>query len=254
MAATHPFPFPVAFPFHFNVRMKKTLLPALILAFAISGFALIFCTKEEPPIPRHPPANAKAASEGRPGQGTAPDRPRTPKTKERLKLSGPETLTLTPEQQAAEQLRLARIAGARATFDTAVAANDEAAIASRDFLAANGQRKGVITTDSGLQYEIVANGTGPVPAATDKVNVHYHGTLPDGTVFDSSVDRGAPVTFPLSGVIAGWTEGLQLMPAGSTVKLFIPPWLAYGATGTPPKIARHAALVFEVQLLAIEQN
>lgn len=235
--------------------MKKTLLPALILVFAISGFALVFCEKTDPPDSRLPAAKAKAASQGRPGQGTAPESQRTPKTKDKPKFSVLRgTTALTPEQEAAEQVRLARIAEARATFEIAVAANDEAAIASRDFLAANAGREGVVTTDSGLQYEVIAGGTGPFPAATDKVNVHYHGTLPDGTVFDSSVNRGEPVTFPLSGVIAGWTEGLQLMPAGSTVKLFIPPYLAYGETGTRPKIARHAALVFEVQLLAIEQN
>ena len=135
-----------------------------------------------------------------------------------------------------------------------MAANDEAALASRDFLTANGQREGVTTTASGLQYEVVASGAGPQPAATDTVKVHYHGTLPDGTVFDSSIERGEPVNFPLEAVVAGWTEGLQQMPAGSTFKLFIPSWLAYGEQGTPPKIARHAALIFEVELLSIEQN
>ena len=96
------------------------------------------------------------------------------------------------------------------------------------FLEENKKKQGVVTTESGLQYQIVKTGEGPKPAATDKVKTHYHGTLTNGTVFDSSVDRGEPVEFPVNGVIKGWTEALQLMPVGSKWKLFIPYQLAYG--------------------------
>ncbi len=119
------------------------------------------------------------------------------------------------------------------------------------FLADNGKRKGVTTTASGLQYEIVKAGDGPKPAATDKVNVHYHGTLIDGKVFDSSVERGMPITFGVQEVIKGWTEALQLMPVGSKWKIFIPSQLAYGENGAGGDIGPNEALVFEVELLGI---
>ncbi len=120
-----------------------------------------------------------------------------------------------------------------------------------DFLAANKSKDGVVTLDSGLQYQIMKEGTGDKPSATDKVKTHYHGTLIDGTVFDSSVDRGEPATFPVNGVIKGWTEALQLMPVGSKWKLFIPAGLAYGERGSPGGIGPNEALVFEVELLEI---
>ena len=120
------------------------------------------------------------------------------------------------------------------------------------FLAGNAQREGVTVTDSGLQYEVLADGEGPSPSATDQVTVHYRGTLIDGTVFDSSIDRGEPMTFPLNRVVAGWTEALQLMKVGSKWKLYLPAELAYGAQGTPNgPIGPNAALIFEVELLSI---
>ncbi len=121
------------------------------------------------------------------------------------------------------------------------------------FLEANKAKEGVVTLPSGLQYQIMKEGTGPKPTATDRVKTHYHGTLIDGTVFDSSVDRGTPATFGVSQVIKGWTEALQLMPEGSKWKLFIPAELAYGARGSGPKIGPNSALVFEVELLEIEK-
>jgi len=122
------------------------------------------------------------------------------------------------------------------------------------FLEANAKRKGVTTLPSGLQYEIMTAGTGPVPTKADKVTVHYHGTLLDGTIFDSSVNRGQPATFGVTQVIAGWTEALQLMPKGSKWKLFIPSNLAYGERGGPGgKIGPNTTLIFEVELLEITQ-
>lgn len=119
------------------------------------------------------------------------------------------------------------------------------------FLAANAKREGVVVLKSGLQYEVMTAGTGAKPKATDQVRCHYHGTLVDGTVFDSSVRRGEPAVFPVNGVIAGWVEALQLMPVGSKWKLFIPYNLAYGERGAGNSIPPYAALVFEVELLEI---
>jgi FKBP-type peptidyl-prolyl cis-trans isomerase FklB len=122
--------------------------------------------------------------------------------------------------------------------------------AGNDFLVKNKLKEGVITTESGLQYEVLLAGIGAKPLATEKVKVHYHGTLIDGTVFDSSVDRGTPATFGVTQVIKGWVEGLQLMPMGSKWKFFIPANLAYGANGQG-KIGPNSALVFEVELIDI---
>jgi len=124
--------------------------------------------------------------------------------------------------------------------------------AGKQFLAENGKRAEVTTLASGLQYEVMTAGTGPKPAATDKVTTHYHGTLMDGTVFDSSVDRGQPASFPVNGVIQGWQEALQLMPVGSKWKLFVPYNLAYGERGAGQAIKPFATLVFEVELLKID--
>jgi len=124
-------------------------------------------------------------------------------------------------------------------------------IEGEKFLEENKKKTGVTTTESGLQYSVIKMGDGPKPTATDKVKTHYHGTLTNGTVFDSSVDRGEPVEFPVNGVIKGWTEALQLMPVGSKWKLFIPYSLAYGERAAGPQIPAYSALVFEVELLEI---
>lgn len=120
------------------------------------------------------------------------------------------------------------------------------------FLADNAKKEGVTTTETGLQYEVLTEGEGESPLATDKVTVHYKGTLIDGTPFDSSYDRGEPATFPLNGVIAGWTEGVQLMKPGSKFKFTIPSNLAYGERDTPT-IPANSTLVFEVELLEVVQ-
>ena len=121
------------------------------------------------------------------------------------------------------------------------------------FLAANKSKDGVVTTPSGLQYKVLTQGTGPKPAATDSVVCNYKGMLLDHTEFDSSYKRGQPATFPVSGIIKGWTEALQLMPVGSKWQLFIPPDLAYGARGgAGGQIGPNATIEFEVELMSIQ--
>lgn len=119
------------------------------------------------------------------------------------------------------------------------------------FLAENAQRTGVTVLPSGLQYEVLKTGNGQKPKASDKVKCHYHGTLIDGSVFDSSVQRGTPAVFPVNGVIQGWVEALQLMQTGDKWKLFIPSELAYGERGAGDSIGPNTTLVFEVELLEI---
>lgn len=123
--------------------------------------------------------------------------------------------------------------------------------AGEEFLAINKNKPGVVTLPSGLQYEILKKGEGAIPTAGDQVKCHYHGTLIDGTVFDSSVERGQPATFGVNQVIPGWVEALQLMPVGSKWKLFIPSNLAYGKSGAGQTIEPNSTLVFEVEVLDI---
>jgi FKBP-type peptidyl-prolyl cis-trans isomerase len=145
-----------------------------------------------------------------------------------------------------------------AEADSKLAANQEANIdksaleKGQDFLAENGKKEGIITTASRLQYQVIHPGDGPKPHATDIVSVHYHGTLIDGTVFDSSVERGEPATFPLYQVIPGWTEGLALMSTGAKYKFFIPNELAYGPSSAGPIIRPYSALIFEIELLSFK--
>ena len=128
---------------------------------------------------------------------------------------------------------------------------EENRVVGKAFLAENQKNNGIITTPSGLQYQILNEGSGPKPKLTDQVTTHYHGTLISGKVFDSSVKRGQPASFPVNGVIAGWTEALQLMPVGSKWKLFIPSELAYGERGAGADIGPGTTLIFEVELLSI---
>lgn len=158
-----------------------------------------------------------------------------------LQMSEEELVAVLQEFSTAQQLK-------------AAAAVEQMSQAGRDFLTQNATRDGVTSTASGLQYEVLTAGAdagAAKPAATDTVNVHYHGTLIDGTVFDSSVDRGEPITFPLDGVIPGWTEGLQLMKVGDKFRFFIPSELGYGANPVGP-IPANSVLVFDVELLGIE--
>jgi FKBP-type peptidyl-prolyl cis-trans isomerase FkpA len=126
------------------------------------------------------------------------------------------------------------------------------AAADEQFLAENRKKEGVMTTVSGLQYKVIEAGSGAKPKATDTVRVHYRGRLVDGKVFDSSYDRGQPISFGLNQVIRGWTEGLQLMPVGSKYELYIPSALGYGERGAGGVIPPNATLIFEVELLGIE--
>jgi FKBP-type peptidyl-prolyl cis-trans isomerase FklB len=135
-----------------------------------------------------------------------------------------------------------------------VALNDESAKAGKQFLEDNAKREGVTTTASGLQYEVVTKADGAQPKATDVVTVHYEGKLTDGSVFDSSVERGSPIDLPVSGVIPGWVEGLQLMHVGEKYKLYIPSELAYGEQSPTPAIPANAVLVFDLELIAIKDT
>jgi len=163
-------------------------------------------------------------------------------------LAGGETLLTDEEMQTAMQEFQQMMMKKQQDKQAAMAGENEKA--ADEFFATNKDKEGVVTTDSGLQYQVLTEGSGAKPTASDRVSVHYKGTLLDGTQFDSSYDRGQPATFPVSGVIPGWTEALQLMPVGSKWKLWIPPNLAYGERGQGP-IPPGSALVFEVELLSI---
>jgi len=130
-------------------------------------------------------------------------------------------------------------------------ANEDKIEAGKNFLEENSKRDEVITLESGLQYEVLKAGEGAKPTPNDQVTTHYHGTLIDGTVFDSSVERGEPATFPVSGVIKGWTEALQLMSVGAKWRLYVPSDLAYGERGAGAQIGPHTTLIFDVELLKI---
>ena len=131
-------------------------------------------------------------------------------------------------------------------------AQEQAMKVQTEFFAENAKKDDVVTLESGLQYQIMKEGSGPKPTLNSTVTTHYHGTLINGTVFDSSVKRGEPASFPVNGVISGWTEALQLMPLGSKWKLFVPSNLAYGERGAGAQIPPHTALIFEVELLDIK--
>ena len=131
---------------------------------------------------------------------------------------------------------------------------DQAKAAGEKFLAANAKKPGVKALPSGLQYRVIKSGSGPSPKATDTVRVHYHGTLTDGQKFDSSVERGEPAEFPVNRVIPGWTEALQLMKVGDKWQLIIPSNLAYGSDGRPPRIPPNSVLVFDVELLGVQNR
>ena len=164
-------------------------------------------------------------------------------------LKGGKTLLTQEEALAVRQSFIQKMQSAQAEKQKVSADKNKAE--GEKFLADNKGKPGVKTTASGLQYQVIKEGTGKKPGPNDQVKVHYLGTLIDGTKFDSSYDRGQPAQFALNGVIPGWTEALQLMPVGSKYKLFIPSNLAYGDKGTPGPIGPNATLVFEVELMEI---
>ena len=165
-------------------------------------------------------------------------------------LAGGKTLMTEAEAKAAiSQLQLARVAQQTAALQAAGAKNKTEGDA---FLAANKAKDGVVTLASGLQYKVLTAGTGPKPTLEQTVVCQYRGTLIDGKEFDSSYKRGQPATFPVKGVIKGWTEVLQLMPVGSKWQVVIPPALAYGVRGSGPDIGPNATLVFEIELVSIK--
>ena len=158
---------------------------------------------------------------------------------------------LTQEQmQAAMQQLQEQMGGAEENSNQAPDTMNNKA-EGEAFLAENAQKPGVTTLPSGLQYEVITQGTGRTPGLGSSVTTHYHGTLINGTVFDSSYQRGQPATFPVNGVIAGWTEALQLMPEGSKYRLYIPSELAYGKRGAGRDIPGDTALIFDVELLKV---
>ena len=159
---------------------------------------------------------------------------------------------MTAEDMQAAMIAMQQDAQQKQMEKQQVALEENKKVAT-DYLAVNAEKEGVITTDSGLQYQIIAEGDGEKPTASDTVTVHYEGRLVDGQIFDSSLQRGEPATFPLGGVIAGWTEALQLMPVGSKWQLTIPPELGYGERGAGGKIGPNAVLIFDVELLDIKQ-
>jgi FKBP-type peptidyl-prolyl cis-trans isomerase FklB len=161
-------------------------------------------------------------------------------------FAGVESKVAHADLQAAFQVISERMQAEAAEKAKVLSAAGEA------YLAENAQKEGVVVTESGLQYEVITEGEGEKPVAESTVSVHYHGSLIDGKVFDSSVERGQPAEFPVGGVIAGWTEALQLMTVGSKYKLTVPANLAYGERGAGAAIPPHAVLVFEVELLAIK--
>jgi FKBP-type peptidyl-prolyl cis-trans isomerase FkpA/FKBP-type peptidyl-prolyl cis-trans isomerase FklB len=244
--------------------MRRTLIAsALLLSTAVPAFA----EEAAKAAPAKPPA-AKAASARSAG---APPATESAKTLYAIGLVmsqnlGP--LKLTAAELASVQEGLTDgVLGRTPKVDLAVygpklqefakgrlgaaAAGEKKAGAA--FFAKEAAESGTVKQPTGFLYKEIKAGTGASPKATDKVKVHYRGTLTDGTVFDSSIDRGEPVTFPLTGVIPCWTQGLQLMKTGGKARLVCPSELAYGDAGSPPKIKGGATLVFEVELISIEK-
>ncbi|MEN8199731.1 MAG: FKBP-type peptidyl-prolyl cis-trans isomerase [Thermodesulfobacteriota bacterium] len=162
-----------------------------------------------------------------------------------------EPLLSREEMQTVQQEFAAKMKERQEAQLAALAAENKKA--GDEYLAKNKEKKGVVVTDSGLQYEVVTAGTGATPAAEDTVTVHYKGTTIDGTVFDDSNKRGEPAVFGVTQVIPGWSEVLQLMKEGASYRVVIPPALGYGEQGVPPTIAPNSVLVFDVQLISIEK-
>ena len=253
--------------------VQQTLLAAALAAvFGVASAA------DEPPA-KKPAANMMMAPPGAPGAAAKDAKPPVPIDKNKISymvgmdigrgltqikddidikvveqaleavLKGEKTTMTQEEALQVRQAYMQQMQAKRVTEQKAAAEKNKTE--GTAFLAKNKSKSGVKTTASGLQYEVEKEGTGPKPKATDTVKVNYLGTKIDGTKFDSSYDRGQPATFPLNGVIKGWSEGLTLMPVGSKYKLYVPADLAYGENAPGP-IGPNATLIFEVELLGIE--
>lgn len=273
-----------------NTCMRKsfTIAVNILAAGMLLGYALAQETPAAttPPAPSSPPASTKAPTSAAKTHSSTPAKSPVPLTLKTQKdkfsyalgmkmganlhkqsvpvdpnmlarglkdaLAGGKTLLTDDEAQAAimevqNDLR-------KKQQEKMQQAGDDNKKEGETYLAANKGKEGVVTLPSGLQYKVLKEGTGPKPAASDSVVCNYRGTLIDGTEFDSSYKRGQPATFPVSGVIKGWTEALQLMPVGSKWQLFIPSDLAYGEHGPSPEIGPNSTLTFEVELLSIEDK
>jgi FKBP-type peptidyl-prolyl cis-trans isomerase len=266
-----------------NIRMRKSFFALTIL---MAGAVLFGSAMAQQSTTKNPAAPAKTQSTA-PAQTKAPDAP-APKTdspapfasqKDKVSYAigmniasslqrqpldlNPDVLTQGLKDGMAGKTKITEEEARAAIiqFQTDMRAKQEAKMKEETetnkkegdaFLAANKSKPGVVTLPSGLQYKILTEGKGPKPTAADTVVCNYRGTLIDGKEFDSSYKRGEPATFPVSGVIKGWTEALQLMPVGSKWQLFIPPDLAYGARGAGADIGPNATLIFEVELLSIK--
>ncbi len=245
--------------------MKHLILPALVLLVMTNGMA----QTKKPAAPAKKPASAVKK----------PAKPATPATTQNMtnsldsfsyalgvsmaefyKSQGIKDFNLNMVTQALNDVKkeTAKLSEEQCNniimnYMQSIKGEKAAAVkkAGQAFLEENKKRTGVVSLPSGLQYEVIKEGNGPKPALTDTVKVHYHGTLIDGTVFDSSVERGEPISFPVNGVIRGWVEALQLMPQGSKWKLFIPSELAYGDNDAGPVIKGGSTLIFEVELLQV---
>lgn len=240
--------------------MKRTIILAGGLLCVVNMFAQV---KKPAATVKNNPSKATATINPFKGSTDSASYALGVRIAQNLKNSGFDKLNLSMVQKAmADVLQNKKILIEETSLDACIGTYQQKAAAEKSvvakqagktFLASNGKRAGVVTLPSGLQYEIIKAGTDTVkPTLNDKVKCHYHGTLINGTVFDSSVDRGEPISFPLNGVIKGWQDALQLMTVGSKWKLYIPSDLAYGdrATGTIPP---GSTLIFEVQLLGIEK-
>lgn len=234
--------------------MKRTtsflVLTAMALSFAGCG--------KEPAKPAAPALNAQSTADQKVSYGIGFDMgsglPKTGLTIDRAALIAGlnDALDDSKAKFTPEELKAAFAVVQPRLQATAAAAAEKQAAAGVEYLAKNKTKSGVKTTASGLQYEVLKKGSGGAkPSATSTVRVHYHGTLVDGTVFDSSVQRGEPIEFPLNQVIPGWTEALQLMSVGDKWKLTLPPTIAYGGQGKG-RIPPNSVLVFEVELLGIK--
>lgn len=235
--------------------MKQHRLVSAIALAGLVGFGLAGCKDKEEASAS--PALNTAAEKASYGIGLNLGRSLTQDGLDKLDskavaLGIDDALSKTDPRVSDEELMKA-FEELQAQAEAHVKAQSEKALADgQAFLAENGKREGVVTTESGLQYEIITSADGAQPGADDVVTVHYHGTLTDGTVFDSSVDRGTPIQLRVDQVIPGWVEGLQLMHVGEKAKLFIPSELAYGEQSPSPKIPANSVLVFEIELQGIQ--